>query len=159
MVEERSRVVFFFDCYRPVVEQELSLVGEIENLQTVVEETIKKCKNPSTLPLIAEDAINNYKAPDQCTLPKSEASVSSSSFWFFELTPVSHWLVFEWKWSKNYLSRPCVCNAWQDMPLINTSYQNLQLYAGLSFDQSYDRLRPIEVFWEIHNWVCISFRS
>ncbi len=90
MVEERSRVVFFFDCYRPVVEQELSLVGEIENLQTVVEETIKKCKNPSTLPLIAEDAINNYKAPDQCTLPKSEASVSSSYFWFFELTPGSH---------------------------------------------------------------------
>ena len=75
MVEERSRAVFFFNCYQPVVEQELSLVGEIENLQSLLEDTVKQCKNPSTLPPIAEDAINNYRAPEQASLPKSESSV------------------------------------------------------------------------------------
>eukprot|EP00794_Sanderia_malayensis_P018607 gene18607-20483_t len=74
MLEERARVVFFFNCYRPVVEQELSLVSEVEILQTVLDDAIKECKNPATLPLMAEDAIKNYKAPEQIALPKSESS-------------------------------------------------------------------------------------
>ena len=40
MLEERSRAVFFFNCYRPVVEQELTLMGEIEHLQNLLEDTI-----------------------------------------------------------------------------------------------------------------------
>ena len=76
MLEERSRAVFFFNCYRPVVEQELTLMGEIEHLQNLLEDTIKQCINPSSLPLAAEDSINNFKAPERSTLPKTEASVN-----------------------------------------------------------------------------------
>ena len=75
MVEERSRAIFFFNCYRPVVEQELSLIGEIENLQTILEDTVKQCVSPSNLPLIAEDSISNYKAQERAALPKTEKSV------------------------------------------------------------------------------------
>lgn len=75
MMEERSRAVFFFNCYRPVVEVELTLMGEIEHLQTLLEDTIKQCANPNSLPLAAEDSINNFKAPERAALPKSEASV------------------------------------------------------------------------------------
>ncbi|XP_065064183.1 protein MTSS 2-like isoform X1 [Rhopilema esculentum] len=74
MIEERSRAIFFFNCYRPVVELELTLIGEIENLQTILEDTTKQCTSPSKLPLAAEDAINNYKAPERISLPKTEVS-------------------------------------------------------------------------------------
>lgn len=76
MMEERSRAIFFFNCYRPVVEQELTLMGEIEHLQTLLEDTIKQCTNPAMLPPPAEDSINNFKAPERAALPKTEASVS-----------------------------------------------------------------------------------
>ena len=75
MLEERSRAVFFFNCYRPVVEQELSLISEIEHLQTLLEDTIKQCINPTNLPLASEDLINNFKAPERAALPRTEASV------------------------------------------------------------------------------------
>ena len=75
MLEERSRAVFFFNCYRPVVEQELSLMGEIEHLQALLEDTIKQCKNPSNLPPAAKDSINNFKAPERASLPRTETSV------------------------------------------------------------------------------------
>jgi len=74
MLEERSRAVFFFNCYRPVVEQELSLISEIEHLQSLLEDTIKQCTNPSSLPLASEDLINNFKAPERAALPRTEAS-------------------------------------------------------------------------------------
>ena len=80
MVEERSRAIFFFNCYRPVVEQELSLIGEIENLQTILEDTVKQCVSPSNLPLIAEDSITNYKAQERAALPKTEKSVRICQF-------------------------------------------------------------------------------
>ena len=75
MIEERSRAVFFLNCYRPVVEQELSLIGEIESLQSLVEDTAKQCGNPSQLPGTAEDAIENYKAHEFAALGTERTSV------------------------------------------------------------------------------------
>ena len=68
MTEERSRATYFFDCYKPCIEQELTLISEIEQLQTILEETSKLCANPKQLPLISEDAINAYKVAD-CLQP------------------------------------------------------------------------------------------
>lgn len=64
MVDERSRAAQFFNYYKPVVEQEITLISEIEQLQSIVEETAKQCANPTTLPEMSEDSINAYKVPD-----------------------------------------------------------------------------------------------
>lgn len=79
MVEERSRAAQFFHFYQPVVEQELALISEIEQLQSLLEDTIEQCKQPTKLPEAAEDLINDYKIPDQLKPGNREMGVSPPS--------------------------------------------------------------------------------
>ena len=68
MVEDRTRASQFFQYYKPVIEQEITLISEIEKLQSIVEETTKQCTNPKELPQLAEDVINGYKVPEYMTV-------------------------------------------------------------------------------------------
>ena len=78
MIEERSRAAFFFQCYKPCIEQELTLISEIEQLQSILDETTQQCKCPHQLPAMSEDAIEAYKVPDSLTNGHKEASTSST---------------------------------------------------------------------------------
>ena len=79
MTEERTRTAQFFRCYKPVVEQEITLIAEIEQLQSIVEETTSQCLNPTQLPAISEDAISAYKAPDNLTFASRDSSANAVS--------------------------------------------------------------------------------
>ncbi|XP_065676228.1 protein MTSS 1 isoform X2 [Hydra vulgaris] len=79
MTEERSRATFFFDCYKPCIEQELTLISEIEQLQTILEDTNKLCANPKQLPIVSEDAINAYKVAEYLQPGKRDDVISPLS--------------------------------------------------------------------------------
>jgi len=64
MVEERKRAAQFFQFYKPVMDQELTLISEIEQLQSIVDETTLKCQQPTELPETAKDIIKDYKVPE-----------------------------------------------------------------------------------------------
>ena len=64
MVEERKRAAQFFQFYKPVIDQELTLIAEIEQLQSIVEETSLKCQKPTELPDSAKDTIKDFKVPE-----------------------------------------------------------------------------------------------
>lgn len=78
MIEERSRAAQFFKCYKPCVEQEITLIAEIEQLQSIVEETAKQCAHPAQLPAMSEDAIEAYKVPESLNPDSRDSSTSSS---------------------------------------------------------------------------------
>ena len=63
MVEERARATQFFHYYKPCMEQQITLIADIEQLQSILEETTNQCESPY-LPPIYEDLINEYKVPD-----------------------------------------------------------------------------------------------
>lgn len=81
MIDERSRAAQFFKYYQPVVEQEITLIAEIEQLQSIMEETTKQCANPTMLPEISEDSINAYKVPEYLVPGRSREHGGVVSFY------------------------------------------------------------------------------
>ena len=80
MVEERSHAAQFFRCYKPCVEQEITLISEIEQLQSIMDQTTKQCNTPSQLPGASEDAIDGYKVPENLMPDSRDSSTSSVSY-------------------------------------------------------------------------------
>ncbi|XP_020616868.1 MTSS1-like protein isoform X2 [Orbicella faveolata] len=64
LVEERTRYCLLASCFRPVVEHEISMLGEIEHLQSVLADIIKQTISPSTLPLAGEDLVRDFRLSD-----------------------------------------------------------------------------------------------
>lgn len=64
LVEERTRYCLLATCFRPVVEHEISMLGEIEHLQSVLADIIKQTISPSTLPLAGEDLVRDFRLSD-----------------------------------------------------------------------------------------------
>ena len=85
MIEERSRTAQFFNCYKPCIEQEITLISEIEQLQSIVDETSRQCLNPSQLPIVSEDAIVAYKVPENLTLGTRDSAGAVSKYTFRRL--------------------------------------------------------------------------
>ena len=85
MTEERSRVAQFFNFYRPCVEQEITLVSEIENLQSILDETTKQCSDPLQLPPISEDLIVGYKVSETWLPGSREPSTGLVSEEYFQV--------------------------------------------------------------------------
>lgn len=73
MIEERARATQFFHFYKPCMEQQITLLSDIELLQSILEETALQCESPY-LPAIYEDAVNDYKIPDNLTLNERRES-------------------------------------------------------------------------------------
>lgn len=64
LVEERSRYCTLATCFRPVVEHEVSMLGELEHLQSILADIIKQTISPSTLPLAGEDLVRDFRLSD-----------------------------------------------------------------------------------------------
>ncbi|KAM9386175.1 protein MTSS 1-like [Pholidichthys leucotaenia] len=81
LVEERSRFCYFVSVMRPVVDEEMSLLGEIGHLQTLSDDLKTLTMDPHKLPPSSEQVIVDLKGSD-CTwsyqTPPSSPSTSMS---------------------------------------------------------------------------------
>ncbi|XP_028274791.1 metastasis suppressor protein 1-like isoform X2 [Parambassis ranga] len=66
LVEERSRFCCFVSMLRPVVEEEMSMLGEITHLQTLTDDLKLLTMDPHKLPASSEQVIVDLKSSD-CT--------------------------------------------------------------------------------------------
>ncbi|XP_047200115.1 protein MTSS 1 isoform X2 [Hippoglossus stenolepis] len=66
LVEERTRFCCFVSMLRPVVEEEMSMLGEITHLQTLNDDLKALTMDPHKLPASSEQVIEDLKASD-CT--------------------------------------------------------------------------------------------
>ncbi|XP_069372415.1 protein MTSS 1-like isoform X2 [Paralichthys olivaceus] len=66
LVEERSRFCCFVSMLRPVVEEEMSMLGEITHLQTLTDDLKALTMDPHKLPASSEQVIVDLKSSD-CT--------------------------------------------------------------------------------------------
>ncbi|XP_051811068.1 protein MTSS 1-like isoform X5 [Acanthochromis polyacanthus] len=66
LVEERSRFCCFVSMLRPVVEEEMSMLGEITHLQTLTDDLKTLTMDPHKLPASSEQVIVDLKGSD-CT--------------------------------------------------------------------------------------------
>ncbi|XP_037119833.1 protein MTSS 1-like isoform X2 [Syngnathus acus] len=80
MVEERSRFCCLVAMFRPVVEEEMSMLGELSHLQTLTEDLKMLTMDPHKLPPSSEQVIADLKA-SECTwsyqTPPSSPSTTS----------------------------------------------------------------------------------
>ncbi|PIK58697.1 putative MTSS1-like protein, partial [Apostichopus japonicus] len=81
LVEERGRFCCLVNLMRPALEEELSMLGEIMHLQSVVEELGEQTKDPLDLPPASEQVILDVKGlENQMTYtPPSSPTLSSGS--------------------------------------------------------------------------------
>ncbi|XP_059205762.1 protein MTSS 1-like isoform X1 [Centropristis striata] len=66
LVEERSRFCYFVSMLKPVVEEEMSMLGEITHLQTLTDDLKTLTMDPHKLPASSEQVIVDLKGSD-CT--------------------------------------------------------------------------------------------
>ncbi|XP_040287606.1 protein MTSS 1 isoform X3 [Bufo bufo] len=64
LIEERSRFCSFSSMLRPVIEEEISMLGEITHLQTISEDLKTLTMDPHKLPSASEQVIHDLKGSD-----------------------------------------------------------------------------------------------
>ncbi|XP_059826866.1 protein MTSS 1-like isoform X2 [Hypanus sabinus] len=64
LVEERSRFCAFVSMLRPVVEEEMSMLGEVTHLQTIADDLANLTMDPHKLPTASEQVIIDLKCSD-----------------------------------------------------------------------------------------------
>ncbi|XP_028917847.1 protein MTSS 1 isoform X4 [Ornithorhynchus anatinus] len=64
LIEERSRFCAFISMLRPVIEEEISMLGEITHLQTISEDLKSLTMDPHKLPSASEQVILDLKGSD-----------------------------------------------------------------------------------------------
>ncbi|KAM9308516.1 protein MTSS 1 [Gastrophryne carolinensis] len=64
LIEERSRFCSFISMLRPVIEEEISMLGEITHLQTISEDLKTLTIDPHKLPSASEQVIHDLKGSD-----------------------------------------------------------------------------------------------
>ncbi|CAH2285883.1 metastasis suppressor 1-like isoform X1 [Pelobates cultripes] len=64
LIEERSRFCTFISMLRPVIEEEISMLGEITHLQTISEDLKNLTMDPHKLPSASEQVIHDLKGSD-----------------------------------------------------------------------------------------------
>ncbi|XP_068094111.1 protein MTSS 1 isoform X2 [Hyperolius riggenbachi] len=64
LIEERSRFCSFISMLRPVIEEEISMLGEITHLQTISEDLKNLTMDPHKLPSASEQVIHDLKGSD-----------------------------------------------------------------------------------------------
>lgn len=64
LLEERGRYCMLATCFKPVVEHEISMLSELEHLQSILADIIKQTISPSTLPLAGEDLVRDFRLSD-----------------------------------------------------------------------------------------------
>ncbi|XP_072426894.1 protein MTSS 1-like isoform X6 [Chiloscyllium punctatum] len=64
LIEERSRFCAFVSMLRPVVEEEMSMLGEVTHLQTITDDLTNLTMDPHKLPTASEQVIIDLKGSD-----------------------------------------------------------------------------------------------
>ncbi|KAM8966416.1 protein MTSS 1 isoform 2-T2 [Pelodytes ibericus] len=64
LIEERGRFCSFISMLRPVIEEEMSMLGEITHLQTISEDLKNLTMDPHKLPSASEQVIHDLKGSD-----------------------------------------------------------------------------------------------
>ncbi|XP_067838078.1 protein MTSS 1-like isoform X3 [Heptranchias perlo] len=64
LIEERSRFCAFVSMLRPVVEEEMSMLGEVTHLQTIADDLTNLTMDPHKLPTASEQVIIDLKGSD-----------------------------------------------------------------------------------------------
>ncbi|KAM4687872.1 protein MTSS 1 isoform 5-T5 [Discoglossus pictus] len=64
LIEERSRFCSFISMLRPVIDEEISMLGEITHLQTISEDLKSLTMDPHKLPPASEQVIHDLKGSD-----------------------------------------------------------------------------------------------
>ncbi|XP_048384962.1 protein MTSS 1-like isoform X5 [Stegostoma tigrinum] len=64
LIEERSRFCAFVSMLRPVVEEEMSMLGEVTHLQTITDDLSNLTMDPHKLPTASEQVIIDLKGSD-----------------------------------------------------------------------------------------------
>ncbi|XP_078253862.1 protein MTSS 1-like isoform X4 [Rhinoraja longicauda] len=64
LIEERSRICAFVSMLRPVVEEEMSMLGEVTHLQTIANDLTNLTMDPHKLPTASEQVIIDLKGSD-----------------------------------------------------------------------------------------------
>ncbi|KAM4706323.1 protein MTSS 1 isoform 4-T4 [Rhinophrynus dorsalis] len=64
LIEERGRFCSFISMLRPVIEEEISMLGEITHLQTISEDLKMLTMDPHKLPTASEQVIHDLKGSD-----------------------------------------------------------------------------------------------
>ncbi|XP_036826816.1 protein MTSS 1 isoform X5 [Oncorhynchus mykiss] len=81
LVEERSRFCTFVSMLRPVVEEEMSMLGEITHLQTLTDDLKALTMDPHKLPPASEQVILDLKGSESSwsyhTPPSSPSTIAS----------------------------------------------------------------------------------
>ncbi|KPM08370.1 IMD domain containing protein [Sarcoptes scabiei] len=84
LIEERSRFCLFVKLLRPIIEEEISMISEISNVQEILESLMKLTSDPYDLPVSSESVISHLKLSKHDTLvwnlhtpPSSPSSLGS----------------------------------------------------------------------------------
>ncbi|XP_069508325.1 protein MTSS 1-like isoform X5 [Ambystoma mexicanum] len=64
LIEERGRFCIFVSLLRPVLDEEIGMLGEITHLQTLLEDLTNLTSEPNKLPPMSEQVINDLKTSD-----------------------------------------------------------------------------------------------
>ncbi|KAJ1124597.1 hypothetical protein NDU88_003046 [Pleurodeles waltl] len=64
LIEERGRFCSFVSLLRPVLDEEIGMLGEITHLQTLLEDLTHLTSEPNKLPPMSEQVINDLKSSD-----------------------------------------------------------------------------------------------
>lgn len=64
LIEERGRFCSFVTMLKPVLDEEIGMLGEVTHLQTILEDLGNLTANPNTLPPASEQVIHDLKSSD-----------------------------------------------------------------------------------------------
>ncbi|XP_038066480.1 protein MTSS 2-like [Patiria miniata] len=82
MIEERSRFCTLISCFKPVVDEEISMLSEVTRLESVLSELVEHGKDPYVLPQTSEQVIMDIKGQEikwSYQTPPGSPSPSSGS--------------------------------------------------------------------------------
>ncbi|KAL1233566.1 Protein MTSS [Trichinella spiralis] len=80
MIEQRAQFCYFISCFKPIMDEELALLGEIAHMQELVEQLCRLTADPYTLPAASEAVIIDVKGLENTWRFQTPPSSPGSSY-------------------------------------------------------------------------------
>ncbi|KRX80159.1 Metastasis suppressor protein 1, partial [Trichinella sp. T6] len=80
MIEQRAQFCYFISCFKPIMDEELALFGEIAHMQELVEQLCRLTADPYTLPAASEAVIIDVKGLENTWRFQTPPSSPGSSY-------------------------------------------------------------------------------
>ncbi|KRY70857.1 Metastasis suppressor protein 1, partial [Trichinella pseudospiralis] len=80
MIEQRAQFCYFISCFKPIMDEELALLGEIAHMQELVEQLCRLTVDPYTLPAASEAVIIDVKGLENTWRFQTPPSSPGSSY-------------------------------------------------------------------------------